>query len=106
MSAIWTSGEPVSPSLVAYSAKICFLTSASSGTWLLRHSKGGVPVDGHLRVQHIPAGLLPAAFHSTTRADSPDPLFLLRGTTPCTPRMGAPRPHSSRGDDPLNPPIQ
>src|SRR6201996_2856383 len=36
MSAIWTSGEPVSPSLIAYSAKICFLTSVSSGTWLLR----------------------------------------------------------------------
>src|SRR5215510_5064100 len=44
MSAIWTSGEPVSPSLVAYSAKICFLTSASSGTWLLRLMFGGFPV--------------------------------------------------------------
>ena len=29
--AIWTSGEPVSPSFVAYSVMICFLTSASKG---------------------------------------------------------------------------
>src|SRR6516164_7684573 len=35
-SAIWTSGEPVSPSLVAYSVRISFLTAVSSGTWLLR----------------------------------------------------------------------
>src|SRR5260370_3023707 len=47
MSAIWTSGEPVSPSFVAYSAKICFLTSASSGTWLLKLGVLGVtPKDG------------------------------------------------------------
>jgi len=31
-SATWTSGEPVSPSLVAYSARISFLTAVSSGT--------------------------------------------------------------------------
>src|SRR6185437_12211570 len=44
MSAIWTSGEPVSPSLIAYSAKICFLTSASSGTWLLKNERIRFPV--------------------------------------------------------------
>src|SRR5580693_2697271 len=36
-SATWTSGEPVSPSLVAYSARISFLTAVSSGTWLLKN---------------------------------------------------------------------
>src|ERR1700749_4351135 len=35
-SATWTSGEPVSPSLVAYSARISFLAAVSSGTFLLK----------------------------------------------------------------------
>src|ERR1700748_3758820 len=35
-SATWASGEPVSPSLVAYSARISFLAAVSSGTFLLK----------------------------------------------------------------------
>src|SRR6202046_2022141 len=35
-SATWTSGEPVSPSVVACSAMISFFTAFSSGTWLLQ----------------------------------------------------------------------
>src|SRR5579859_7090316 len=45
-SAIWTSGEPVSPSLVAYSVRISFLTAVSSGTWLLKLGlKGSKRID-------------------------------------------------------------
>src|SRR5450755_2817454 len=34
--ATWTSGEPVSPSVVACSAMISLVTAVSSGTWLLK----------------------------------------------------------------------
>src|SRR5918999_4086753 len=44
-SATWTSGDPVSPSPVAYSAMIWFLTAVSRDTWLLlRSSRAETPV--------------------------------------------------------------
>src|SRR6478672_216559 len=46
--AIWTSGEPVSPSLVAYSSRISFFTAASRATVLLRVSLRGASGLVHL----------------------------------------------------------
>src|SRR5579872_7508650 len=76
-SAIWTSGEPVSPSLVAYSVRISFLTAVSSGTWLLKISaeegtREWNPRDGRLRVQHASLSRLVAGQRFTVpRAADP-----------------------------------
>src|SRR5271155_135500 len=77
-SAIWTSGEPVSPSLVAYSVRISFLTAVSSGTWLLKISteegtKELIPRDGRLRVQHASLPRL-VAWQRFTLSRAADPL--------------------------------
>src|ERR1700685_1600475 len=76
-SAIWTSGEPVSPSLVAYSVRISFLTAVSSGTWLLKISAEEgtmelIPRDGRLRVQHasLPRVVAGPPFHFPRSAGS------------------------------------
>src|SRR5690242_4582380 len=73
-SATWTSGEPVSPSLVAYSAMIWFLTAVSSDTVLLhefvtrRSGQYTDPHDAHgilrrrMRAQRPSPGLYPRLF--------------------------------------------
>src|SRR5260221_677903 len=67
-SAIWTSGEPVSPSLVACAAMISFFTSVSSGTVFPRSSwssAGPLRRPARVRLVHAAAGKvraeLPAA---------------------------------------------
>src|SRR5260370_23553882 len=72
-SAIWTSGEPVSPSLVAYSVRISFLTAVSSGTWLLKIALKGVdpprrPLEGAARL-YLPRLLAGQRFTVSRAAD-------------------------------------
>src|ERR1700760_654587 len=67
-SATWTSGEPVSPSLVAYSTRISFLAAVSSGTLLLRIGANGF------------SGLIPLGRGSHRRVQPPSPRPSWRGS--------------------------
>src|ERR1700760_3360220 len=80
-SATWTSGEPVSPSLVAYSARISFLAAVSSGTFLLRIGANGF------------SGLIPLGRGSRMRVQHASPTRLVAGqrfTLPRTARRSYP----------------
>src|SRR5450755_3762547 len=77
------SGDPVSPSLVPYSARIEFLVAVSSATGLLRcfrvrpRSDSRGQVDTHRYATGIPATVSPWAFRSRIRSDPEAPTRVL-----------------------------